>query len=315
MPDQSDLDQLIEPVKSPGTVPVTGWDGKIYSEYSIYEAFAKAQGQFRQPTLNREAKVYSKEPKQLLYIIPYADLQECIDCIKKPLADNGLSFTHTVEQRGNTWLLVLTMRYRTEQSIESIMPINVSQASQQLGSQMTYLKRYQLSAFFGLAADYDDEGNVEAGKPAEFKDKNPSQSSKATSQSKPAAPSTPPKKDAPQAQQGSVKATTKAPEQPKQSPPPTKPPEPEDIPQQAPNYENQDQTKAENKKGPGDFIVEIGAAKHDGKKISQISESDLREMKTWIESQLRKVPPPRNVSKLFDIKTSIDLFFKSVGVK
>lgn len=255
---------------------------------NIYLALAKAQGKFRQPVLNRTAVVRLKEGGS--YTTHYADLNECIECVRVPLSENDLAFTHTVDCRDKTWLLVLTLRHSTGQLIESCMPINTNQSNQQLGGQLTYLKRYQLSAFFGLAADFDDDGNGTEGKNADIKSKAPAQ--------------------------GNTKTQTKPPQQaPKNAAPPAKSLEPEDIPQTQPDYEHQDQSKPENKKGPGDFVVSIGAKKHDGKKISQISESDLREMNTWIESQLRKVPPPKNMSKLFDLNTSIKQFFQSMDIK
>lgn len=134
----------------------------------LLAAFAKAQGQFRQPSLNRTAEV--KKDGKLLYKTHYADLNECIESVRIPLAENGLSFTQTVNAIGNGWALVLTLRHSSGGSIESVFPINFGGTSQQIGSQLTYLKRYQFSAFFGLAADFDDDANAEHVNQVEFGD-------------------------------------------------------------------------------------------------------------------------------------------------
>lgn len=137
----------------------------------ISAAFAKAQGQFKQPELNRTAKI-TKEGK-LLYETQYADLNQCIECIRKALSDNGLSFTQTTEPSSSGWLLVLTLRHESGQTLKSFLPINVTGSPQVIGGQLTYFKRYQISAFFGLAADFDDDGNAGTGNAGEFGDKKP----------------------------------------------------------------------------------------------------------------------------------------------
>lgn len=126
-------------------------------------AYAKAQGHFRTPTLNRTA-VIRNAAGQFLYETHYADIQECIDCIKKPLADNGLSFVQTTQPINGGWFLVLELLHASGESKKTLLPIDVNKPPQQLGGLLTYLKRYQISAFFGLAADFDDDGNAAEGK-------------------------------------------------------------------------------------------------------------------------------------------------------
>ena len=126
-------------------------------------AYAKAQGQFRTPSLNRSA-VIKNAAGQFLYETHYADIQECIDCIKKPLSDNGLSFTQTTQPVSGQWFLILELLHASGESKRTLLPIDVNKPPQQLGGLLTYLKRYQISAFFGLAADFDDDGNAAEGK-------------------------------------------------------------------------------------------------------------------------------------------------------
>jgi hypothetical protein len=128
----------------------------------LAEAFAKAQGSFKTPTLNRSAKIKNAQGVSL-YETHYADLEECISCIKKPLSENGLSWSQSIDfihSPKELWVLKLELRHSSGEAINSILPLNINQSPQQLGGSLTYFKRYQLSAFFGLAADFDDDGNA-----------------------------------------------------------------------------------------------------------------------------------------------------------
>lgn len=132
----------------------------------LAKALALAQGKFKTPTLNRTAKIKNAQG-QLLYETHYADIQECISCIKEPLSENGLSFIQTIDfihTPKEMWVLRLTLRHSSGELVDSVLPLNVNQSPQQLGGSLTYFKRYQLSAFFGLAADFDDDGNAAEGK-------------------------------------------------------------------------------------------------------------------------------------------------------
>jgi len=86
----------------------------------------------------------------------YADLEEIISKIKKPLADLGIGFSQNV--RGKNTLITKVFHVSGE-SFEESYDFKEAQNMQGEGSAITYAKRYQLSAIFGLAADDDDDGN------------------------------------------------------------------------------------------------------------------------------------------------------------
>ena len=54
----------------------------------ISAALAKAQGKFKQPELNRKAEI--KKDGKLLYETQYADLNQCIECVRESLSENEL---------------------------------------------------------------------------------------------------------------------------------------------------------------------------------------------------------------------------------
>lgn len=266
----------------------------ILKNDKIAEALAKAQGKFKQPELNRTAKVY-KEGK-LLYETHYADLNQCIECIRAPLSECGLSFTQTIGMRGNQWLLVLTLWHTSGQTIESFLPINAQAASQQIGSQLTYFKRYQLSAFFGLAADYDDDANGDAGAQAELSKKNKNQSGGGQ-----------------QNQNASNKSQSKPPEQ-QSKPPANNAGKPGNAGASSPaNNSGPKDAAPQESKDPADFIMPLGSEQVKGKRIGDLDEKTLRGIHAWCTTEMAKTPPVDNVAGLFTIATNVKAFMKQMG--
>src|SRR5512139_3503041 len=91
----------------------------------------------------------------------YADLAAIIDAVRKPLTDNNLSFTQTTEVHvDGAFLLVTTLRHASGQWIAGTYPLPREAKSQELGSALTYAKRYTLSSITGIAADEDDDAEA-----------------------------------------------------------------------------------------------------------------------------------------------------------
>lgn len=87
----------------------------------------------------------------------YASLASVIDTLRKPLSDSGLSYTQTTEIRDGGFVLVTTLRHSSGQWIASEYPLPVAAKPQELGSALTYARRYSLSAIACIAADEDDD--------------------------------------------------------------------------------------------------------------------------------------------------------------
>jgi hypothetical protein len=86
----------------------------------------------------------------------YASLAAVIDAVRKPLADNGLCYTQTTEIREGGLVLVTTLRHGG-QWVASEYPLPTAAKPQELGSALTYARRYSLSAIACIAADEDDD--------------------------------------------------------------------------------------------------------------------------------------------------------------
>jgi hypothetical protein len=100
------------------------------------------------------------------YGYKYADLASCLQAIKKPLADNGLSISQLVTQdRDNKQVLVTLLIHESGQWLKSVFGIeNVvmkqCNSLQQIGAGITYARRYALSAIIGLTQEDDDANSV-----------------------------------------------------------------------------------------------------------------------------------------------------------
>ncbi len=111
-------------------------------------ALAKAQGAMKAATFNKINPHYKNR---------YADLAAVVDAIRVPLSTNGLSYTQTTEIREGGFVLVTTLRHASGQWIASEYPLPVGAKPQELGSALTYARRYSLSAIACIAADDDDD--------------------------------------------------------------------------------------------------------------------------------------------------------------
>jgi hypothetical protein len=91
----------------------------------------------------------------------YADLATVIDTIRKPLSENGLDVIQCfVPYDENYVMLVTTLGHTSGQFIRSFLPIKASLQPQQLAATATYLKRVELAAIVGVAAEDEDDGDT-----------------------------------------------------------------------------------------------------------------------------------------------------------
>lgn len=119
-------------------------------------ALAKAQGSMAPAVMNRVNPHFKSK---------YADLSAVMDAIRAPLAANGLAVTQTTEIRDGALVLATTLHHSSGQWIASEYPLPAAGRPQEMGSALTYARRYSLSALIGVAADEDDDVNAaEAGK-------------------------------------------------------------------------------------------------------------------------------------------------------
>lgn len=126
----------------------------------IADALAKAQAKMTNPVKTHEATVQRSKDKGggVSHRYKYATLAEVIDSTRAPLAENGLSVTQLTVLADGKLTLVTRLLHASGQYMDSVYPLPSGAAPQEMGSAITYARRYSLCAILGIAADEDDDG-------------------------------------------------------------------------------------------------------------------------------------------------------------
>jgi len=131
----------------------------------ISAALAIAQGKFQAPKRSKPVTVRTKTGES--YQFAYAPLDEIIDAVKQPLAENGLSWVQYLQfPEGKTVLNTEILHASGERLGPYPYPVLASRDGPQgFASGVTYARRYGLSLALGIAPEDDDdaaaaEGNV-----------------------------------------------------------------------------------------------------------------------------------------------------------
>lgn len=127
---------------------------KIQSDQinELAAALAKAQGELA-PAIKDSSNPFFKSK--------YADLSSVWTSCKEPLAKNGLAVIQTMDMKDGQFVLLTTLAHASGQWMRSCLPIlSEKNNAQGLGSAITYMRRYALSAIVGITCDEDDDGNA-----------------------------------------------------------------------------------------------------------------------------------------------------------
>lgn len=124
----------------------------------LAEALAAFQSEMPEIKLDSKVQVKTKSGHQ--YEFEYATLQNIMKKVLPVLTKNGLA----ISQIFTGSALQTTLMHKSGQSIKSTTPVDVSNGSmQEIGSRITYMRRYQLSPLLGIVADADDDANIADG--------------------------------------------------------------------------------------------------------------------------------------------------------
>lgn len=116
-------------------------------------ALARAQYSFATITKSHTANAGS-------YSYKYADLSDVLTAIRPALNREGIALVQTTEITEAGVELVTSLLYADER-LSSRWPLPIENcAPQQVGSVLTYLRRYALCALVGIAAEDDDDGRA-----------------------------------------------------------------------------------------------------------------------------------------------------------
>lgn len=92
----------------------------------------------------------------------YADLATILDTAREPLAANGLTVIQTFMpwSKEGSMALVTTLGHKSGQMIRSVLPISSGLEPQKLAAAATYMRRIELAAILGIAAEDEDDGRT-----------------------------------------------------------------------------------------------------------------------------------------------------------
>lgn len=136
----------------------------------LHTAILEAKRNMSAPTKNKKAN-YGR----------YADLEAILQSVEPPLADQGLVITQRGDVLDGKPVLVTVLTHtETGEEISSTIPLLAKNPNdpQQLGSAITYARRYGITALLSVVADDDDDGNTSAGREKDGAAKKPPKAKK-----------------------------------------------------------------------------------------------------------------------------------------
>lgn len=124
------------------------------SEENIYTALAKFRANVKQPVKSADNPFFHSS---------YVTLEGVMDSVDDGIKGLGLSYVQKVKNLDSGDVAVNTVIFHESgEEIESgwLALTPEKKTPQGYGSALTYEKRYQLSAMFGISSDIDDDGNA-----------------------------------------------------------------------------------------------------------------------------------------------------------
>lgn len=114
----------------------------------LMAALAKAQGEMTHA---------SKDSSNPHFKSKYADLAAVWNACRIPLAKNGLAVVQQPDVAGERQVLITTLGHSSGQWIKSIIPLPIQRpGAQEMGSCLSYCRRYALASMVGVYQDDDD---------------------------------------------------------------------------------------------------------------------------------------------------------------
>lgn len=120
-------------------------------------AAALAAFQAEMPTVAKSHRASVPTKTGGSYTYTYADLADVSAAVTPLLAKHGLAFTCCPRAADRGYELVGRLLHASGESVEGSLPLTGG-TPQELGSSLTYMRRYLLGALTGVVTDDDDDG-------------------------------------------------------------------------------------------------------------------------------------------------------------
>ena len=118
-------------------------------------AFVRAQSEFEAITFDKQNPHYRSK---------YASLTAVLKATLPALNRNGIALTSQTAVDGENIVVRTCLVYGGAVFAEAVWPVGrVGTPPQQLGSALTYARRYSIQSILGVAAEDDDDGNAAQG--------------------------------------------------------------------------------------------------------------------------------------------------------
>lgn len=139
------------------------------------EAYVSAMSTFQSvcPIIEKTKKVLNKDGRTVRY--QYAPIDAIAEQIKKPLADNGLSYKWEVENKVGFINATAIVTHRLGHSEKSSFEVPIDTegymtAPQKYASALTFAKRYSLCNILGISTGEEDTDATDVGGEKDVKD-------------------------------------------------------------------------------------------------------------------------------------------------
>ena len=118
----------------------------------LYKALSKAQGEIENAKFNKLNPHFKSR---------YSDLGSLRDAYQEHLSKHGLCLTQVFESASTGMVLITRLAHESGEFIDSKFPIIIGQndTMQQIGSKITYARRFSAGSITGIAAEEDDDAN------------------------------------------------------------------------------------------------------------------------------------------------------------
>lgn len=142
----------------------------------ISKSLVKAWGAIETPKHNTSVTVKLKSGGS--YKFDYTDLTGIFEALQAVYKENGLMVMQNAYTEDN-FICVETMLLHESGEWLKSKPISAiaSKDMQEMGGQVTYMKRYSLSALSGISTEKDDDANFASGNEAQFNQRKPAKAS------------------------------------------------------------------------------------------------------------------------------------------
>lgn len=128
------------------------------TQNELFTALSKAQGRFRTVPASKHVTIKMKDGGSYSY--SYATLAQIMDMLREPFSANGLSIAQLIS--GDE--LITILGHSSGQTVTSTVPLPKGGDIKGFGANLTYLRRYSITAICGVAIDEEDDETIADGK-------------------------------------------------------------------------------------------------------------------------------------------------------